>query len=400
MDAAKLKWTNRAKDSVLSAFRSLLPPMVNLIAAYLVIQSNGQAAWGAFVEVLIFISITGMFLSFGLKDYVLREASIKPQSLYSLAKSAIATRLFLLLIGILAAFTLFSWQNAIWLTLWLTAQWIYTGMDPLVNFEKKFFVATIAEILAGVGLIAFLLVSNTDSTQLVGVFSIAAIVKSIVLLGYFSTKLKAEKASINLNLLVASIPFMLLGASGMLQSKTDLYLVAALLEDSELGKYQVTVNFFIYLQALAALALLPFAKNLYRLPIKTIYTVSFKLGLLGLLACFMAMPILYWVLNSIYGFNFSFWIMIIGGLYVLPSWFFIPIVYKIIGNRKENTVIFCNVLGITVNLVITFLLIKRLGILGAFAGSAIAQWFMFMLYSIVLKRMKEMLNFQKNEIAS
>ena len=196
MDVAKLKWKNRAKDSALSTIKALLPPLVNLVAAYIVIQANGQESWGAFVEVLIFVSLTSMLLSFGVKDYVLREASLKPQHLYALTKSALATRLLLLIVGIGAAFLFFNYDTAFWLAIWLTAQWIYTGIDPLINFEKKYWIGTLAEIIGGFGLVGYLFFNSAETPNLIVAFAVMALAKSVVVSVFFGRKLKQEKASI------------------------------------------------------------------------------------------------------------------------------------------------------------------------------------------------------------
>jgi hypothetical protein len=62
-----LKWFKRGLDSALSVGKSIIPPAVNFLVAYIVIQLADQKTWGQFVEVLIFTSLCSMFVSFGIK---------------------------------------------------------------------------------------------------------------------------------------------------------------------------------------------------------------------------------------------------------------------------------------------------------------------------------------------
>lgn len=387
MTKQKTKWFNRGIDSVLSSLRVLIVPLVNFTAAYIVIQQSGQAVWGQFVQTLIFVSITSMFLGFGIKDHVLREASLNSGQLGSLVKSGIVARSVLLIPSILAASLIFPIENLGWYCCWLVSMLIYSGIGPIVDFNRSYRPAIVGELMFGAVLIAFLFFVIPDLVGLIMAFSVAALLRSLVLLVLFRNQLLNGTTKFDLKLLAAGLPFLAMSFTGMLQSKTDLYVVAALLGDADLAVYQVTVNFFVYLQALSALISMPFAKNMIRLPKRAVYRTSFKLAIMGLLVLIVSLPLIYLVLNHLYSFGLGPNVIVVGGLSVLPSFIYLPLVYNLIGKKREKTVLYINVFGVIFNLILSYLLIIDFGIIGGLVGSMVAQWAMFgcYLFKVVYK---------------
>jgi O-antigen/teichoic acid export membrane protein len=380
----KTKWFNRGFDSALSAVRILIVPIINFVAAYIVIHESGQAVWGQFVEALIFMSLASMFLGFGIKDYVLREASLNGGKLGELVKSGLLVRALILIPCIAIGSLFFPLEYLGWFVCWLFAMLIYNGISPIVNFDRSYKPAILAEVVFGGFLFAYLLFEMPDIYGLIMAFSMAAVLRSLVLLVLFRKPLQRGKAKFDWKLLLAGLPFLAMGFSGMIQSKTDLYLIAGLLGDEDLAVYQVTVNFFVYLQAVSGLALLPFVKNLIRLPEKAILKASLRFGLFGLMILAVSLPVIQWVLNDLYFFGLGIEVMIVGGLLVLPSFIYTPIVYKLIGRKLENEVLYINTLGVVFNLVLSYFLIVKSGIIGGLIGSMIAQWVMFACYGITM----------------
>lgn len=360
-------------------------PLVNFIAAYIVIGGSGQAIWGQFVEALIFMSLASMFLGFGIKEYVLREASLNGGKLGELVKSGLLVRALILIPCIVIGSSFFPLEYLGWFVCWLLAMLIYNGISPIVNFDRNYKPAILAEVVFGGFLIAYLLFEMPDMYGLVMAFSLAAVLRSLVLLVLFREPLQSGTAKFDWKLLLAGLPFLAMGFSGMLQSKTDLYLVAALLGDEDLAVYQVTINFFVYLQALSGLVLMPFAKNMIRLPERVVWKVSFRLVLIAVLILAFSLPMIYGVLNHVYYFGLGVEIVVVGGLFVLPVFFFSPLVYKFLGNKMEKPVLYVTLFGALMNAVFSYLLILKLGIIGAFIGSMISNWAMLIAYVVMFR---------------
>jgi O-antigen/teichoic acid export membrane protein len=165
-------------------------------------------------------------------------------------------------------------------------------------------------------------------------------------------------------------------------------LVAALLGDEDLAVYQVTINFFVYLQSLSGLVLMPFAKNMIRLPERVVWKVSFRLVLIAVLILAVSLPMIYWVLNHVYYFGLGVEIVVVGGLFVLPTFFYAPIVYNLIGKKREKVVLYVNLIGVLINFAFSYFLLLCLGIIGALIGTMISQAVLLAIYVVLLRARK------------
>lgn len=371
---------------MMSALRAFVPPAINFMLAYLVIQLNGKSGWGEFVDVLIYTSVSNMFISFGIKDYVLRQASLEPNKIGSLVKDGIAIRLLLVLPFVGGAVHIFSASAALWIGLWLTASLIHAAIDPIINFNRSYLKGILSEVVFGTFLFSYLAFATVDLHQLIVGFSLAAVFRTVFLLFHFRENIGSKRPKFNPKLLLAALPFLLMGLAGMLQSKTDLYLVSWLLQKDQLAIYQVTANLFIYVQALSAFLVLPFSKNLYRFPARLIAKLSARFSILGLLIIALALPAIYAVTEHVYHFNLSVNLFAAGALYVLPTFMVVPVVYKLTGLKKERSVLAINLVGAAINLICSYFLILKFGIIGGLVGSAIAKWIAIPAYFLQLKR--------------
>lgn len=385
MASAKLKWFGRGLDSALNTGRFLISPAVNFLLAYWVIKTSGQWVWGQFVEVLIFTSLSGMFVSFGIKEFVLRQASLQPKLLGGFVKSGIVIRTILLIPITIAGLVFFPINQVSWMFLWVGSLLVSSGLDPITNFNRSYIKAILAELIFALFLFGFLSTQNINQSSLIIAFSVASFLRCTALGFLLRKDLSVGQIKFDFGLLMAGLPFLVTGFSGMLQAKADLYLVSLLLDDDALAVYQVTINFFVYLQALAGFVLLPLAKNLYRSSKHTILKICAQSTLFGISVLLIFLPIIFYVLNSIYGFNLGVGVLILGGLYVLPTFTFSPLVYKLLGTKKESLVLRVTVIGCLINLFFTYGLITKFGIVGAFAGSMLSNWALLVGYLMAFR---------------
>jgi O-antigen/teichoic acid export membrane protein len=178
----------------------------------------------------------------------------------------------------------------------------------------------------------------------------------------------------------AASPFFLLGLSGMLQSRIDLYSVSLFLPAREVGQYQIFINMMIYLQAMANFVLMPFVKSLYRLEQGVINRVSVRLLGLGLLLVPLALLVVDWVLSTVYAVELPPLFLWLGGLYALPIYFYLPTIYGLYKANRQKTVLWVNVSGAALNLILSLLLVPRMGALGALLAATTVQWLVLACY--------------------
>jgi O-antigen/teichoic acid export membrane protein len=184
-------------------------------------------------------------------------------------------------------------------------------------------------------------------------------------------------------------PFFLLGLSGMVQSRVDLYVVNAFLQRGEVATYQVLTTMLIYVQTVSYVILSPFVKNLYRVPHATILKLSGRLFAVGALLLAPALLAVYGVLTGLYHFSLPPLALVAGGLLVLPSFCYLPIVYALYREQRQSEVLQTNIIGIGASLLLSVLLLPQFGMLGALTAGALAQWIMLAAYVLRSRRLGE-----------
>jgi O-antigen/teichoic acid export membrane protein len=185
----------------------------------------------------------------------------------------------------------------------------------------------------------------------------------------------------SLRWLRAAFPFFLLGFSGLLQSRVDLYFVSAYLPPGEIGRYQVFINFMIYLQSGAGLILVPFLKALYRLTYSRLVSLSLRMLALGGLVAGIALPLLAVGLRQVYGLRYAPGFFLAGLFIVLPLYFYAPIIYALFKADRPLTVVAANLVGVGVNVGLMSWWLPAHGALGAAWSAAAAQCALGLLYA-------------------
>jgi len=355
----------------------LLTPIVQMGVSFIVIRYHSEALWGNTVEELIYYSLFLHLANWGHKDYLLRRFSEEPAKVAKLWQENLSTRFLFLLIPICYyLFWGYSWELFAWLMLWIGLAYLCRSSEVIYLYEKQFWLPIAAEAVSAFIVIIPLFFYDVTVLFLIQLYTVGHILKFLMLIPYSLYQIGGISPSVlrfSFTHIKEAWPFFILGLTAMLQSKTDLYMVSALLGDAELGRYQVLSNIFLYVQALAGLSLHPFVKNIYRLPDRSIYKLSNKMLVYGAALTTCAIPASYLVLQWVYAFDFSIWMYIWAVVFLLPIYYYSPIVYLLFKHKKETWVIWTNIFGIGVNIIFNALLIEPFGNLGAFIGSSLAQ---------------------------
>lgn len=379
-----LKNQRRLWTVVKNSLHSLALPIFSIIISYLVIKLASVERWGEFVNVMILVQLAAHVMGWGNKEYLLREFSRNPSQIALSWQSTLATRFLLLLpFGIVLAWGEFSAVLCFWMFLWGIGQVYYQSFDVFVVYKRDFLFAMLVETvtLLLMGLCIWGWGEQVTIVQLAALFAIAQLVKGGVMSGRFGRfAFTASRFRLHLSFFKLALPFFLLGLTGMLQSRIDLYSVNYFLDERSVGQYQVFINLMIYAQSISGFILGPFIKSIYRLNGQVVLRVSSRLFVLG---CALILPFLigtYLVITYIYGFQLSGWMLLMGGLFVLPVYFYSPIIYVLYRTNVQWMVIGINSFGLLVNFVFNILLVPYLGMLGAIIGSTLSQWILLVIY--------------------
>ncbi len=372
---------------LLNAANSLAVPLVGPLFAFLVIRLASLDLWGEFVRVLIVAQLAAHIAGWGNKDYLLREFSRFPGRLAATWQKNLLTRLALLAaLPVLLIVLGVPPARALWLALCSLGLLLDQAYDVVILYRRAFVYALVVEA-AGVALLAGPIVwlgRALTLDALLACFALSNLFKAALLaLRFRALATPGWAAGFDLAQLRAALPFFLLGFSGLLQSRADLYTVSALLTERALGQYQVFSNLMLYGQAVAGFMLLPFVKSLYRLSYRASLRLAARLGLAGLVVLALFLPAAHLALTQWYRLSLPPVMLLWGGLSIWPIFFYLPIIYALFKVEQPKLVIAINGLGIAVSVGVNLLLLPRYGLVGAAAGAAAAQWAMGLTYVIV-----------------
>lgn len=366
---------------------SLLVPLFSPVAAVLVVRmAGGPGLWGDYVRVLVVAQLVSHIVGWGNKDYVLREFARTPAARAAAWQTSFFTRLALLAVaGAALALVGFGPARGLLVALLVGALTLAQAFEVFVLYRRDFAFALGVEALSVAVQAAPILALRSALTLEALLLAVGA--ATLVKAGMYAWRYRAEvgtrrEGHLDLGWLRRAWPFFLLGLSGLLQSRVDLYAVTAWLPRDQIGRYQVYANLMIYLQSVAAFVLVPFVRSLYRLNDRALFALSLKLGLAGLVVVALGVPAAALALRYGYALDFApaFWLA--GALFVLPIYFYLPIIYALFKADKALWVVAANGVGLTLSLALSAWWLPRLGALGAAWASAATQWALLLLYGL------------------
>lgn len=353
-------------------------PLENLGAAWIVvIFRDGAAEWGAFVGTQIVIGLMVHALSWGNKDWLLRRAAEEPASMGRLWQGALWARARFLVPALVAVpFLGYDIATVIWVVLWILAAFLAQSFDAPILITRRFKTAIVIEMAAFAAVVVLLMQpADLGASMVIRAWAVGALVRALLLLLVLVKKLGPGFAlEVEPGYFAAAAPFFLLGLSGMLQSKMDLYMANFILDDAEVGRYQVIVNTFIMLQAGGAFLVVPFAKTLYRAKDAVVAAFARSVWLIGVVLTTVGIGGAWVLLNMVYRFALGPSWFALGALLVLPVFAYVTRIYRLFRDGRERAVVVISLVGAAVNLVVSVALLQVLGAIGALIGSVVSQW--------------------------
>jgi O-antigen/teichoic acid export membrane protein len=379
LDSPRGRWRlrRRAGAVLAHAANSLLVPLLSPLVALLVVRLAGVALWGEFVRVLVLVQLAAHVAGWGNKDYLLREFSARPAGLAAAWQGGLLARLPLWAAGC-GALALLGLDGARLFAACLLALAlvIAQSFEVFVIFKRAFGLALLVEA-AGVALLAAAVLAwgpGLGVEQLLLLFAAASGLKAGLLWARFRGEAgPAGAGRFEWRWLGAAFPFFALGFSGLLQSRVDLYAVSAYLPPADIGRYQVFMNFIIYLQAVAAFVLVPFLKGLYRLDYGRLLGLSGQIAALGVLVTSAGIPALAFGLHHVFDLSYAPGFFLAGALCVLPLYVYAPTIYAFFKAGRPWVVVALNLAGAALSGALLVWWLPAHGTLGAVWASAAAQ---------------------------
>jgi O-antigen/teichoic acid export membrane protein len=384
-DTARRKLVRRLATVAGSSANNLLLPVFNVAISALVIRLASPELWGAFVSVLIVAQLGAHIAAWGNREYLLREFSRRPSAIAEAWQTSLTTRagLFGLLCLVLIFFD-YSAQRALLVMLWGAALTLAQSFDVLVIYRRAFLYALLVEAVTALVIVAAVIGIGSAITvdRLILLFAAAQVVKFAALFIRFRDVLRGFHPRFDPRFIILAAPFFLLGLSGLLASRIDLYAVSYFLPERSVAEYQVFINLMLYPQAAANFIVLPYVRGIYRLDDGAIGKIIRRLFLLGLLLLIPALPGAYWLLSGLYGIHYPALFMLLGGAFVLPVYGYVLLVYRLHKHNRQTVVLKVSLFGAGANLILNIILLPQIGAIGAILASAVIQWGILAFYLV------------------
>lgn len=342
-----------------------------------VVFRDGAAEWGAFVGTQIVVGLMVHALSWGNKDWLLRKAAEEPASMGRQWQRALWARARFLPVALGIVFFLgHGVETTLWVVLWVLAAFLAQSCDAPILISRRFKRAIAVEVVSFSAVVWLLLQPPVlGEAVVIRAWAVGALVRAALLLAVLVNRLgPGVEFRVEPRYLGEAAPFFLLGLSGMLQSKMDLYMANLFLGDAEIGRYQVIVNTFIMLQAGGAFLVVPFAKTLYRVGDEVAVGFARSVMVIGIGITAVGVGASWFLLNLVYFFDLGPAWFVLGALLVIPVFGFVTKVYRLYRVGRERAVAVVSFVGAAVNLVVSVVLLQRIGGIGALAGSVVSQW--------------------------
>tara|TARA_R110002049_G_scaffold309292_2_gene520359 strand:- start:20065 stop:21204 length:1140 start_codon:yes stop_codon:yes gene_type:complete len=372
----------RLRTIGINTIQGFANPAFNFLIIVFGVKTFGKTNWGSLINVMLWVFFVTFLFGWGNRDYLLRKYSEEPGKMYHAFFSNILSR-SLLLPFVLLLFLFFPVHIAFWAIILVVLTFTYSSLSTLVVYYQKFSEQLFAEIVAFTIIFVSIFYFETfDLETFLKIYTTAIATKLILLSIRINFWKERFSATISIQEFKAGLPFFILGLSGWLISKVDIYLVDFYLEKSQLAEYQLFITAFLMLQALSAYIIIPFTKHIYRVSDEVVQKMKYKLYLAAFPLTIVGGFAIWIVMEEFIKLKFSYEYYVLGGLIALPCYFYTINIMELIKTHKERIIICISTFGFFVNISFIFFLIETYEILGVLSSVCITQWVVLIVYKI------------------
>ncbi|MDH3246369.1 MAG: hypothetical protein OEM26_17220 [Saprospiraceae bacterium] len=363
--------------------RQVILMLSNALIALVVIRNSSAIEWGLFVKTLIIITLITHVAAWGNRDYLLQQFTLNAREHFSQFFTSILTRSTLLVPGAVILYWLNpeSWTLPL---MWLAAYFIYQSFDVLIVYERRFREAAIIDVLGLLCIVGPVIIGHSaEMMTIIKLYLASYLLRSILLIILFRGIFKNLVFKLDGLHIIAAFPFFIIGLSGLLQSRIDLYTISFFLSDEEVGIYQVLIGFLLAIQAGSAFLLTPFAKNIMRSRIPTVQRLASNTAKLGIVLVTAGIILTRFILSEVYQIELKNSFFVVGAFFALAPYMYLVRIYKLYGQKRENTVVIINLVAALLTMLLTLILIKKFGLFGALIAATVVQWLVVATYLTV-----------------
>ncbi|WP_420571733.1 lipopolysaccharide biosynthesis protein [Kordia sp.] len=357
-------------------------PAFNFLIVVFGVKFFGKSDWASLINVMIWVFFVSFLFGWGNREHLLRKYSEVPAKMYHAFFSNFLSRCLLLPFSFLLLL-FFPTAIAFWAIVLVILTFTYSSLNTLVVYHQKFAAQLIAEFLGFAIIFGSIIYHESFNLEtFLQLYTIAFFVKLIVLSLQLNFWKEPFSAKISIEEFKTGLPFFILGLSGWLISKTDIYVVDIYLEKSQLAEYQLLITAFLMLQALAAYITIPFTKHVYRASEEVVQKIKYKLYAISLPLTILGGFAVWFIMEYFVELGFTYEYYVVGSSIALPCYFYTLNIMELMKNHQERTIIYISFLVIFVSISLILLLIETYEILGVLISVASAQWVVLLAYKL------------------
>ena len=372
----------KLKKIGLNSLRGFLSPVFNFLITTIGISQFGKENWGSLIHVFLWIFLISFVINWGNRDFLIRKYSANPAKIETSFFSNFFSRSLLLVIAAVFFF-FFPLPVAIVSITLVFLMHSYNSLESLIVYQQKFEIQLWAETIGFLSIILGLFYFQIFTvTTFISMYCIAFVLKIILVLTRIDWRKKAFKITFSIDEFKESMLFFLLGLTGLLSSRIDLYIVNSIVSNKIISEYQLLTSAFLMLQSASSLIITTINKQLYRLRETTFEKVKNILHKLALPIVAVGSFGIWVLLEKFVNLGVDWKVYFVAGLAAIPSFFYALPVMNLYKKKCEKKVLFANLITIGCNILITVLLLAKFGIQGAIASACISQW----IYLFIIKQ--------------
>jgi len=365
---------NRFLQIFFSILKLVSLPIINFVTLFFGIKFYGKENWGEFLSIAIWIYFFAFVAKWSGQNYVIKEFSKNPSRIWTVFYSNLIDRSCLLIPSLLL-FLFFPLTISLTAIGFLLLIFIYNSYDSIIVYKQKLELQFISEIIGFLILIiGFQLFPNFNLITVLNIFCLSFVIKILFLVSHFKLNLNKVNIVFSLQNLLQSYPYFLIGFSGWLASKCDVYLVSYMFTKKELSEYQMLMNCFLILQAVPAYFILPINKHLFRLSEMSISKIKSKILIISIPIISFATIAIWLFLNQIIQIKFSGLVYLFAALSTIPTFFYTIDIIQFYRKEKEKIVMHYSFFIVFLNVLLASILIPKFRILGIVISVCISQW--------------------------
>ncbi len=370
------KTLNRIQLVLVNILKQVLSQLLTLILSAIIFKLYSKELWGDFSTYFLYINIITVVISWGNKEFLIREFSKSPSKIVENFYLLFNTRLILLVFAIVATLFVFPVKWFGFFALWISSLYVSQALEVFWIYKRDYFKSIIVEIVSFSILLLGLLFDKITNGKLIEYYSYYQLTRAILYIIVYYSDIKKIHFKINEKYFLTAISFFFLSLVGFLQSRIDFVIITFFESDKNIAIYQIITTFFILIHALGTFLIFPFMKNIYRLQKSSVAAFQKFLSLISpLIVCF-SLFVLFLITKYVYNLDLDFQYYLLGFLITFPPYLYtikILILYK---ENKQNFVLKTGIISIAINSFVSVVLLYfGYGLKAALFASAVAQFF-------------------------